>query len=103
LLFASAGWHVIFLVILYTIGEMIIFPTASSYVAEIAPISQRGNYMSIYATSINIGLLLGPWAGAMVMHHFTSIGLWIACGVWGLLSVLIFLYLPSSKYDKLTP
>lgn len=101
-LFASTEWHVIFLVILFSIGEMILFPTASSYVAEIAPVTQRGNYMSVYTTSVNIGLLLGPWAGAMVMHHLTSIGLWIACGIWGLISVVIFLYLPPSKYGKLT-
>lgn len=100
-LLASTEWHVIFLVILFSLGEMILFPTASSYVAENAPIQQRGNYMSVYTTSVNIGLLLGPWAGAMVMHHFTSVGLWITCGIWGLASILIFIYLPDSKYDKL--
>jgi MFS family permease len=102
-LLVSSAWEVAMIIVVFTIGEMILFPTASSYIAEIAPEHSRGNYMSILSTSINLGLLIGPWSGALLMHHLTSKSLWIACGLWGLLAAGIFQYLNKPKYDKLPP
>jgi len=48
--FATLTWHIILLVIAWTFGEMILFPSASSYIAEIAPKSKWGLYMSMYST-----------------------------------------------------
>ena len=101
MVFASLPWHVLFLTVLWSIGEMILFPAANSYIAEIAPETSRGNYMSIFTTSLNVGLLLGPWSGAMLMHHFTSRGLWLGCALWALISIWIFQYLHQPCYDKL--
>ncbi len=92
LLFASQEWHVILATIIWTLGEMIIFPSASSYIAEIAPAAHRGSYMSLFGTSTNLGMLLGPWGGAMVMEHFGASGLWTACGLLGIFATIIFFY-----------
>lgn len=93
LYFATLEWHILLLVVSWTFGEMILFPSASSYIAEIAPVAQRGVYMSMYSTSSNIGMLLGPWGGAMIMQHFGNKNLWLACGIWGMISILIFIKL----------
>lgn len=93
--FATTEWHIIFLTIVWTIGEMILLPAASSYIADIAPAAHRGSYMSLFTTSSNIAMLFGPWTGAIVMGHFGASGLWMACGVWGLLSIVIFNYQPQ--------
>ncbi|MBS0350994.1 MAG: MFS transporter [Proteobacteria bacterium] len=97
--FSSSAWHLFLLTAIWSLGEIIFFPTASSYVAELAPPARRGSYVSIYSTSINTGLLVGPWAGAIIMHAFTGRGLWLACWLWGLVSSVIFIYLGSPKRD----
>ncbi|RDI48683.1 MFS transporter [Aquicella lusitana] len=97
LYFATREWHIILLTVIWTAGEMILYPAASSYIADIAPSAHRGSYMSLYSTCSNLGILLGPWAGAIVMEKTGAQGLWIACGIWGMLSMIIFNYLRESK------
>lgn len=101
--FATESWHVILLTIIWTIGEMILYPSASSYIAEIAPEHQRGSYMSLLNVSSNLGLLLGPWGGAIVMENFGAHGLWLACGLWGIVSVMIFNRLKEPTASKIIP
>lgn len=98
--FASSGWHIIFLTIVWTIGEMILYPSASSYIADIAPAEYRGSYMGMYSTCSNLGMLLGPGGGAIVMQHFGGHSLWIVCGVWGLISIVIFSFLKEPNTIK---
>ena len=61
-IFATSMWHVVILTMIWTLGEMILYPSASSYIADIAPAEHRGSYMSMYGTCTNAGMLLGPWA-----------------------------------------
>lgn len=89
-LFASLAWHIILLTMVATVGEMILFPAASSYIADIAPETHRGSYMSMYSTCSNLGMFLGPWSGAIIMQHFGAPALWVSCGFWGMISVVIF-------------
>jgi len=97
LLFAYNAYHIIALTMTWTLGEMILFPAASSYIAEIAPEAQRGSYVSLMSASSNLGLLLGPWCGAVVMAHLGANGLWTICGFWGVISIIIFSYLREPK------
>lgn len=90
LLFASLPSHIVLLMMVVTLGEMILFPAASSYIADIAPEVHRGSYMSMYSTCSNLGMFLGPWGGAVIMQHFGASILWISCGFWGMISVVIF-------------
>lgn len=102
LYFAATRWDIILLTIFWTIGEMILFPAASSYIADIAPEEHRGSYMSLYSSATNAGMLLGPWSGAMVMEKYGAHALWVACGLWGLLSVVMFYYLTEPRHTKST-
>ena len=43
-----------------TIGELILVPTSSTYVANLAPIDKRGRYMSLYGLSWPVGAGIGP-------------------------------------------
>lgn len=87
---ATHAMQIIFLAILWTIGEMLLYPAAGSYIAEIAPAELRGNYMSLYSACSNGGMLLGPLLGGAIMQHYGAINLWYLCGLWGLLSVYLF-------------
>lgn len=93
--FATLQIHVILLTIVWTIGEMILFPSATAYAAEIAPLEHRGSYISLYNTSFNLGILLGPLLGGLIMSHSSAHVLWMVCGVWGLISVVMFWLLPE--------
>lgn len=99
-IFVTQAWHIILLTMIWTVGEMIFYPSASSYIAEIAPPAHRGSYMSLFATSSNLGMLLGPWAGAIIMQHFGANRLWIVCGVWGILSLLFFFYTREPNLEQ---
>lgn len=91
--YANQEWHIILLTIIWTVGEMILFPSASSYIAEIAPEERRGSYMSLFSTCSNLGMLFGPLGGAFVMQEFGAGGLWIACGLVGIMSIIMFIFL----------
>jgi MFS family permease len=93
--FAKSMNHIIILTIIWTIGEMILYPSASSYIAEIAPTERRGSYMSLFNGSTTLGLLMGPWTGAIIMEQFGAHSLWMACGIWGLFSIGVFSFLKA--------
>lgn len=90
LLLATEIWHIILLAIAWTIGEMLLFPSATSYIADIAPAAHRGSYMSVFSTCSNIGMFLGPWAGTIILSHLGAGNLWLLCGIVGMVSVLLF-------------
>ena len=62
----ALGWNfptfLISMVIL-TIGEMLIIPTATTLTANLAPPDMRGRYMSIYSFSWGIAFGIGPVVG----------------------------------------
>lgn len=103
LYFASAAWHIILGTVIWTIGEMILFPAATSYLAEIAPEGHRGSYMSLFTASTNMGMLLGPWAGALVMQQIGGSAVWVFCGLLGLISIAIFNTLIDAKSQVQEP
>lgn len=101
--FAGIAWAtnargILIITIIWTIGEMILYPSSSSYIADIAPDERRGSYMSLYSTCTSLGMLLGPWSGALIMQQYGAYHLWLACGLWGLLSVALFLRLPKKQH-----
>lgn len=90
LLFVHTVFGIILLTILWTVGEMIFYPTCSSYAAELAPNEERGSYMSIFSLAGNLGNFLGPWSGLLILHHFGFSTLWLACGIFGMISVVLY-------------
>lgn len=86
---------IIFLIVIWTFGEMIFFPSAGEYVAKIAPEKQRGEYMGYFQMSFSFSFMVGPWLGAEVLEQFGSFQLWIGCLVLGLISAVMMLRLKS--------
>lgn len=79
--FAAGPAMVIAGIAIWTFGEMLLFPQASAYVAEIAPPARRGEYMGAYALSFNIAFAVAPWAGTSVFDQLGARVLWL--GVFG--------------------
>jgi MFS family permease len=79
-------------VVVWTFGEMILFPSSSAHVADIAPASQRGVYMGYYVMTFSLAFMAGPWLGLAVMEKYGARALWLALLVCGTLSAIMLLW-----------
>jgi len=84
---------IIFLIVIWTFGEMIFFPSSGEYVAKIAPEKQRGEYMGYFQMSFSFAFMVGPWLGATALDLYGPFNLWIGCLVFGLISTVMLLKL----------
>ena len=89
LAFLTSYWGVLATVVIWTFGEMILFPSTAAYVSELAPPSRRGEYMGFYSMTFGIGFTLGPWAGLSVLEAAGARTLWIACLAVGTVSTFL--------------
>jgi len=67
---------------IFTIGEMISAPTASAFVARLAPEQLRGRYMGALALAWNSAGIAGPLLGFR-LFAFDPNALWFACAALG--------------------
>jgi len=89
LAFLTSYWGVVATVVIWTFGEMILFPSTAAYVSDLAPASRRGEYMGFYSMTFGIGFTLGPWAGLSVLEAAGARTLWLACLAVGTVSTLL--------------
>lgn len=75
-------WTVAGSVVIWTFGEMILFPGLAAYMGEIAPPNRRGEYMGYYQMTFSLAFILGPWIGIQIYEHWGPDALWI--GMLGL-------------------
>lgn len=84
-------------IIVWTFGEMIFFPSSTSYTAILSPEHRRGEYMGYFQMTFSFSLMVGPWLGALVLDYFNSSVLWGGSFVFGAISTISFLLL--NKYS----
>jgi predicted MFS family arabinose efflux permease len=89
--FASGPLLVVLAMMVWTFGEMMLFPQASAYVAEIAPLSRRGQYMGAYSVAFSLAFAVAPWAGTTGYQLFGARFLWIGVFVIGVISGFMML------------
>ncbi|MBP9041490.1 MAG: MFS transporter [Anaerolineaceae bacterium] len=95
----SGFWGFWFCMVVMTIGELIISPTATTYTANLAPTDMRGRYMSIYGLTWSIASGIAPVFGGALNDHLGPRWIWIGGGMIGVISVLVFMYL-SHQYSR---
>lgn len=86
--------------VIITIGELIIVPTSSTFVANLAPADMRGRYMSIYSLTWSLSIGTGPLLGGFLSDNFGPAMTWYGGLLIGLVSTILFLVI-ERKY-KLT-
>lgn len=69
-------------ILIWTMGEMVSSPMASTYIASLAPLKYRGRYMGFLSVSWSVGMLLGPPLGTLLFARNAAL-LWTLCGVLG--------------------
>jgi MFS family permease len=78
-------------IVIWTFGEMIIFPISAAYVSEVAPKKKMGEYMGFYQMTFSVAFMLGPWLGTEIFEHLGSVNLWIFTFLLGTLSAFMML------------
>jgi MFS family permease len=74
--FAAGPAMILLGIVVWTFGEMMLFPQASAYVAEVAPPRRRGAYMGAYSLSFSLAFAVAPWAGTTTFARFGAAILW---------------------------
>lgn len=96
-LIASAA-GLIATVVVWTFGEMLLFPAMSAHMAEIAPENRRGAYMGAYTMSLSIALTLGPWMGTQLLAVIGPVRVWFVMFALGALAALLMVFsVPRSR------
>lgn len=84
-------------IVIWTFGEMIFFPAASSYTALISPDSKRGEYMGYYQMTFSFSMMFGPWIGAVVIDNLGATFLWSGTFFVALISFAMFYSMNKKK------
>ncbi len=94
----------LFSMVMLTFGELTVVPTASKYVADIAPAHLRGRYMSLYWFGWGLARTLSPLIGGYLNDAFFPKAIWIGGLLIGLTSTLgLFLLHRISKAGSDAP
>ncbi|MFN7957308.1 MAG: MFS transporter [Holophagaceae bacterium] len=64
--------------VIWTFGEMILFPAMSDAVATLAPPDRRGEYMGLLSLAFAAALALGPWLGVLAYAKAGPRSVWLA-------------------------
>jgi len=81
--------------VILTFGELTIVPTASKYVADIAPADMRGRYMSVYWFGWGLARTLSPLIGGFLNDNISPQAIWIGGITIGLVSTFGLILLNS--------
>jgi MFS family permease len=82
-------------VLVWTLGEMVLFPAAAAYFSDISPASRRGEYLGYYTMMFGVAFTAGPWLGTVVLERWGGVVLWTLCLPVGGLSVWALSRLPG--------
>jgi MFS family permease len=77
-------------IVIMTIGELILMPTASAYTAMLAPVDMRGRYMSIAGLTWSVAAGIGPILGGYLSDNIHPLATWVGGFMIGLLGILWF-------------
>jgi len=96
-------------IVIMTIGELILMPTSSAYVASLAPPDMRGRYMSVAGLTWSVAMGIAPIFGGYLNDHFAPVATWYGGFVVGMLGILGFFILsrretilePAIAQDKI--
>lgn len=89
----SGFWGFWISMVVLTFGELTLIPTASKFVADIAPADLRGRYVSLYWFSWGLSRAAAPLIGGAINDNIGPRAIWVGGLLIGLASVLGLLVL----------
>ena len=94
---ATSFWGFWLSMVIMTTGELILVPTATTYVANRAPADMRGRYMSLYGLTWSIARGIGPAYGGFLNDKLGPKFIWFGALAVGLVSVSWLLMLARRR------
>ncbi len=85
--------------VVLTIGEMVMVPTAMALTATLAPPEMRGRYMSIYGLTWTIGMGSGPLAGGILHDAIAPVAIWYGGMLMALVAALAFVVIARAPWE----
>ena len=87
------------MMVMMTVGELIIMPTSSTYVSNLAPVDKRGRYMGMYNLTWSLAGITAPIFGGVLSDIVSPKAPWVAGLIFGLTAVSLFFtnYLAERK------
>jgi MFS family permease len=85
--------------VLMTFGELILIPTVSKYIADLAPVDMRGRYMSFYWFAWGLARATAPLVGGFLNDSIAPRAIWmggLTIGLASTIGLLIFNHFRSS-------
>jgi MFS family permease len=86
-----------------TIGELIIAPTATAYVARIAPTEMRARYMGLFGIAFPVAMGIGPVIGGFISETISPVATWYAAGAIAFIGALFFMLLSKYANEEVAP
>jgi len=98
--FGTVLWHFMLSMVIVTLGELMIMPTATTLVANLAPDNMRARYLGMLALGYPIGSGLGPIIGGLLNDYVAPVAIWYGAAVLALFGVAGFFILSQVSSDK---
>jgi MFS family permease len=89
--------------VILTFGELTLVPTASKYVADLAPADLRGRYMSMHWLGWGLARTLSPIIGGFLNDNLAPRAIWTGGLLIGLSSTLGIFFLSRVSAPRPTP
>jgi MFS family permease len=93
----SSFWGFWLSMVIFSMGELIVVPTGTAYVANRAPIDLRGRYMTIYWMTWGLARAVAPVAGGFLNDRISPHAVWYGGLAIGLASTAGLFILGSQK------
>jgi MFS family permease len=98
--FGTGFWGFWISMVIVTIGELMVIPTASTYTANRAPETMRGRYMSMLALTMGAGSMIGPLLGGFLNDTFRPSAIWYGGGAAGILGAILYFVLSGRSESR---
>ncbi len=100
--FVTVYWLFAAAIVIITIGEMVIMPTASALATNFAPEDMRGRYMAVFGLSWALPATVGPSLAGLILDNYNPNLLWYIGAAICAVAVLGFygLHLWLGKCDR---
>jgi MFS family permease len=84
-------WAFLASMVIMTVGELILVPTATTLTANLSPVDMRGRYMSIYGLTWGIASGIGPVLGGFLNDTIGPRAIWYGGFVIGMIATASFI------------
>ena len=98
----TSFWGFLLSMVILTFGELTLVPTASKYVADLAPANLRGRYMSIHWLGWGLARTLSPLIGGFLNDNIAPRAIWIGGLLIGLTSTLALYFISRASSSQAT-